>query len=204
MQEGQRKRQLLPHASGEMLRQARAGALQADALEEFLRPRLEARATQAVGAGDEGDVLVDAQIRVQSAGARDVAEAASFRSADGALRRPDSSGQGAQQRRLAGPVAAEHGGHGAGRDVKRDVLERRPAAEAHREALHAPGWSRHRSALAWVSAGARSRRNRQVDRANTPTAITARTVSGIHNALIGASRTMTPRATLMKYVSGRT
>ena len=124
VQHRQGEGELLAHAAGEPAGEPVAGAVEARLLEEGCVPRVALGAGEAVGRGDEGDVLVDAEVVVQAGGAGDVADPAPRRPPHARRRGPDDAGQGAQQRRLAGAVAADHGGHGAGRHLEGHAVER--------------------------------------------------------------------------------
>jgi hypothetical protein len=63
-------------------------------------------AGHAVGAAGEGDVLVDREVAVDAGRARDVADVVPWRPAHAPCLSGDDADEGAQQRRLAGAVAA--------------------------------------------------------------------------------------------------
>ncbi len=152
VEHGEREGELLAHAAGEPPGEAGARAGEPDAGEQVRRALLAIARAETVGVGDEGDVLVDAEVAVDAGGAGDVADPAAVRPAHAAGRGTRHTGERAQQRRLAGAVAADHGGHGASRHLERHAVERRARPVANGQVAHAPRARRGRDAAHGVAA----------------------------------------------------
>ena len=108
MQHREREGQLLPHAAREPGPEPRTDTRQPGLSQQAGHPFIAFRGGEAVGAGDEGDVLVDAEVAVDACGAGDVPDPAPLRPPH-APPAGDDPGEHAQQGRLAGtspPITA--------------------------------------------------------------------------------------------------
>jgi hypothetical protein len=130
--------QLLPHTAGEAAGEPAAGAGEPCACEELRGALVTGAPSEPVGGGDELDVFVHAEVVVDARCAGHIADAAAVRAQDPSARRTDHASERAQQRRLAGAVPADHGGHLSGSQLERDVLQRRAPAVAHGQVADTP------------------------------------------------------------------